>query len=103
MIHLPTARRKKAAAERAVEYVIVNQGVTYRQAAAIFGVSVNQIRRRIQYRYGSLTEARLHSDTRIRLWDRPCMTCGSKDLRPYGTFRCDQCKQREATLHDGVV
>lgn len=103
MMHLPTKRRNKANAERAVEYVIIHQGCTYRKAALLFGVSVNQIRRRIQYRYGSLTEARLHADTHVKMWERPCMTCGSTDRRPYGTFRCEPCKQREQQLHDGAV
>lgn len=101
--HLKIRRQQKARANAAVEYIVDNPSLTYAQVATMFGVSRNAIRRRIEYRYGSLTNARLHSDKILRTWERPCMACGCKQRRPYGQFRCDKCLDDANKLHDGIV
>ena len=30
------------------------------------------------------------------MWSRPCMACGSTELRPKWQYRCDRCHEREA-------
>jgi len=44
--------------ERAVNWIIQNADMSYPKTAALFGVSANAIRSRIEYRYGSLEMAR---------------------------------------------
>lgn len=103
MINLRQKRKAKVTIERAVAFIIANPCATYPQVAQQFNVSVNQIRGRINHRFGSLEAARSFGDARIRLWDRPCISCGDTDPRPHGIFRCDTCRAKAANLHEGVV
>lgn len=59
MTHTPAIReRADSAVEKAVRYIINDTTATYAQSAQKFGCSVNGIRSRIEYRYGSLEMAR---------------------------------------------
>ena len=100
---LKVRRQNKNNAQAATEYIIQTPSATYRSAAKKFCVSVNSIRARINYRYGSLMEARLHADTMVKTWSRPCMSCGTTERRFYGQFRCDDCLAAAQKLHDGIV
>jgi hypothetical protein len=96
-------RKAKVRIERAVAYIIANPRATYSAVSIQFGVSVNSLRARINYRFGSLDEARSFGDARTRLWDRPCICCGDTDPRPHGLYRCQSCRAKAAAIHEGVV
>ena len=95
--------QKKGQIASAIEYLVSHHGVTYRQAAARFGVSVNELRARINYRHGSLAGARLHKDFRQKNWTRPCIICASVEPRPVGQYRCDTCRGEGEKIYDGVL
>lgn len=103
MMNLRQKRKAKVTIERAVAFIIANPHTTYPQVALQFGVSVNQLRARVNYRHGSLEAARTAGDHRVRLWDRPCISCGDTDPRPHGIFRCEKCRAKAASIHEGVV
>lgn len=61
---LPKARLPETSMEeRAVRWIMQNHDMSYPQVAALFGVSANSIRSRIEYRYGSLATARHYAMT----------------------------------------
>jgi hypothetical protein len=103
LINLRQKRKAKVTIERAVAYIIAHPNATYASVSAQFHVSINQLRARINYRFGSLNNARTFGDARIRLWDRPCIACGNTDPRPHGLYRCETCRIEASKLHDGVV
>jgi hypothetical protein len=35
-------------------------------------------------------------------WDRPCLKCGSKELRTRGLFRCKSCRHDGRTIYNAV-
>lgn len=95
-------------AERAVEYIVRNPGVTYGQAAHKFGVKLQQVRGRVISRWGGLGNARLvlaakSEDLRDGEWARPCNRCRSAKPRPYGQYTCDGCKKKQAQYFEGAV
>lgn len=110
MTNIRAGKRNDVAAELAVQHIITSRGVTYRQAATRYNVPINAIRARINYRWGSLAEARKTEAKRQmaalpqkKLWARPCMTCGADTPRPRGQYRCDACHEKEDRINEVAV
>lgn len=97
-------RDPRARIEAAVLWLIRSPGASYRRASELHpGVTVDQLRSRINNRYGSLSAAQ---DSRgahrpPAKWNRPCMRCRNTDKRPRGQYLCNRCNS--ADLHDGRV
>jgi hypothetical protein len=99
-----TRRRKRKGAENAAAWLMKNRNATYRQASERFAIPVNTIRSWVEYRYGSLQEA--------RLWQAPdksvkrvkkCITCKTPSMMDRNNHICDRCKESMGKLHDGSV
>ena len=104
MLHLTPPPPAYLRAEEAVEFIIKDATVTYPAAAERYGVTVNEIRARINYRWGSLRDARdlegaypAGQPAFMARWCRPCICCGSTELRPRGRYLCNSC-----TIEDAV-
>lgn len=99
---LAQKRKKRAAVDRAVNYIIANPGRTYRQVGKMFGVRPGTIQRRIDYHYGNLEAARF-THREVKKWTRPCISCGCTKPRDYGLYRCEVCRKKASDFHDGSV
>ena len=95
MMTLGPRKPRGSPEERAVRWIIQHQDMTYEQVAALFDVTVNNIRSRIEYRYGSLSAARHYglADEGGRLVDRTCLSCRSTQNMDRNQYICDKCKK----------
>lgn len=105
---MPQKNKNKAKAEAAVSHILAHNNSTYRQVAAMYGVTIHQIRARINNRYQSLARGRVIerqklSDNMRSKWNRPCMVCKQPKERDFGQYICDTCKAEKSRQHDGVV
>jgi hypothetical protein len=92
----PRPRKPQASLEeRAVRWIIHHQDMTYEKTAALFGVTVNNIRSRIEYRYGSLSAARYYglADEGGQITDRTCLVCRTTKDMSKSQYICDTCKK----------
>lgn len=82
--------------ERAVRWLILTRDASYPTAAARFDVSVNSIRARIEYRFGSLELARdtcgAEAESRI-VWRR-CIMCRQPGEMDLAQHICRGCSSR---------
>lgn len=93
-------RESAQAAEQAVNYIIHNPKESYSMVARKFGVKPGAIRSRIEYRFGTLMEAR--SINRVVVDDKPrraikrrkCMVCKKPADLEENKFICDPCKDK---------
>lgn len=93
---LPTPRKPPdSLEERAVRWIIRNPDFSYSQTAALFGVTVNNIRSRIEHRYGTLAEARHYAfqEDPPRVTERLCLTCQKPMTADKTTYICQKCKE----------
>jgi hypothetical protein len=93
---LPRPRKPEGALEeRAVRWAIRNPDMTYVQVAALFGVTANNIRARIEYRYGSRELATHYAfeDEPPNTADKRCLVCWKPDTVEQGTYICQTCKE----------
>lgn len=88
--------------EQAVRWLIQTPGVTYSQAARRYQVTVNNLRARVEYRYGSLALAREvgadEEDTPLVL--RRCIVCRRHEEMEEFQRICNACG-RLARIKDG--
>lgn len=79
--------------ERAVRWLITNTQATYPAAAAMHGVSIESIRSRIEYRYGSIGYARelFRTEADILAELHRCVVCREPHKLDH-TLRCKNCR-----------
>ena len=96
---LPRPKYPSSTEERAVSWIVSNHDMSYAQVAALFGVSVNSIRSRIEYRYGSLTEARQATqhppETKTT---RRCIICKKEHDMDRNQYVCQPCRRNIAEI-----
>lgn len=82
-----------APVERAVRWIIAEETASYTEASKRFHVSVNSIRSRIEYRYGSLVMARetACTDEDPQKVTRRCIICRTEQRMDTRQYICGQC------------
>lgn len=104
------ARPIRAAVDKAEAWIIENPTATYRDAALLHGVTINNIRARIANKYGSLPAARIEGPTlanrdsrRVLKAVRRCFRCGRSSSIEVGRRMCNCCALEVEGIHDGGV
>lgn len=90
--------------EQAIEWLVKNQMATYGQAARRFNVTHNNIRSRVEYRHGSLTQARMDKLTPpCTTRTRRCIICKEEHKMEKHQYICKACAKRACDIHEGHV
>ena len=80
--------------EKAVRFLIADHTATYRQAAERFSVSINSVRSRVEYRFGSLEMARTFAAEEFQhLKDQKrCAVCRTPQPLDRQSYVCRACR-----------
>jgi len=94
----------KPPVEQAIEWLIKNQMATYGQAARRFNVTLNNIRARVEYRHGSLAQARIDERSPpCTTRRRQCIICRKEHELEKHRYICDGCSKSVNGTHGGHV
>lgn len=91
--------------ERAVRWLISTRDATYTSTARRFSVSVNSLRARIEYRFGSLEMARETGGDEIenRIVWRRCIMCRKPGEMDLSQHICGGCSGRVERADRGMI